>query len=85
MGKVIYKGPENSFAIIGGAKLKSGEEIQLPFSAIPEGCVKSKNYEVYDDKGELVTSEPKEIVKDIKLRVGSSRIETVKKKKKVKE
>lgn len=84
MGKVIYRGPENSFAIIGGAKLKSGEEIQLPFAAIPEGCAKSKDYEVYDDKGELVTSEPKEIVED-KARVGGARTEAPKKKKKVKE
>jgi len=54
VGKIIFKGCVGSKAVIGGTVLQPGEEMNLPIAAIPEGCINSKDYEVFDDAGEPV-------------------------------
>lgn len=88
MGKVVFRGQVGSKAVIGGTQLLPGQELSLPFAAIPEGCLSSDDYEVYDDGGELISKKAKVKEKveseetDEKARVGGVRTSSSKKKKK---
>jgi len=80
VGKIIFRGPAGSKAFIDGATLKPGEEMNLPMEAIPEGCINSKDYEVFDDAG----GEVKGKSKSNKPKVGEARIGSKEKEKEIK-